>query len=213
MVPTTNLALLPSWLDAEKILSAFGPYAFVIALCIIFAECGLLVGFFLPGDSLLFMTGLFIAHGAIDVPLWLACVLLVLVACLGNLVGYWIGYRAGPAIFNRPNSKLFRQEYVDKTHEFFERYGSRAIVLARFVPIVRTFLPFVAGAAEMSASSFLFYNVAGGVGWVTVCVGAGFIFGNVPIVKENFTLVTIGIVIVSVLPMVYEVIKHRKQLK
>ena len=135
-VPSIVSTLGPDWLDPQN-LDRFGTAAFWIALGIIFAECGLLIGFFLPGDSLLFMVGLFIASGVIDIPIQVACLLLSIAAVAGNLTGYWIGYRAGPPLFNRPDSRFFRQEYVDKTHGFFDKYGSRAIVLARFVPIVR----------------------------------------------------------------------------
>jgi membrane-associated protein len=133
-------------------------------------------------------------------------------------VNYSIGRRIGPRLLGLGDGpafshRLVNAQHIKRAHEFFELHGGQAVVLARFVPIVRTFLPFVAGAAQMRRTEFVFYNVAGGIGWVTICMGAGFLFGNVPIVKDNFTLVTIGIVIVSVLPMVYEVIKHRKQLK
>jgi membrane-associated protein len=204
---TTNLALLPDWLDAEKILQAFGPYAFVIVLVIVFAECGLLIGFFMPGDSLLFTTGLFIAHGFIDVPLWLACILLTVVACLGNLVGYWIGYRSGPAIFNKPNSKLFKQEYVNKTHEFFEKYGPGAIVLARFVPIVRTFITVIAGVGRMEFRQYAIYTTVGGILWGTGVTVAGFYLGQIDFIRHNLEAMAIAIVLVSVLPIAFEAVR------
>ncbi|GAB3407118.1 hypothetical protein GCM10027569_18540 [Flindersiella endophytica] len=204
MPHTTNLALLPDWLDAEKILHAFGPYAFVIVLVIVFAECGLLIGFFMPGDSLLFTAGLFIAHGFIDVPLWLACILLTVVACIGNLVGYWIGYRSGPAIFNKPNSKIFKREYVDKTHGFFEKYGPGAIVLARFVPIVRTFITVIAGVGRMDFRRYAFYTTIGGVLWGSGVTIAGYYLGQVEFIKNNLEAMAIAIALVSVLPIAFE---------
>ena len=147
---TSALALLPDWLDPEHIIQSLGPFALIGVCLIIFAECGLLIGFFLPGDSLLFVTGLFVATGAINTPFWLVCVLLAVCAFVGNATGYWIGRKVGPSMFNKPNSKLFKREHVDKTHEFFERYGGKTIVLARFVPIVRTYAPFVAGASAIT---------------------------------------------------------------
>jgi membrane-associated protein len=204
---TTNLALLPDWLDAEKILQAFGPYAFLIVLVIVFAECGLLIGFFMPGDSLLFTTGLFISQGWIDVPLWLACVLLTIVACLGNLVGYWIGYRSGPAIFNKPNSKLFKREYVDKTHEFFEKYGAGAIVLARFVPIVRTFITVIAGVGRMDFRRYALYTTIGGVLWGAGVTIAGYYLGQIAFIRNNLEAMAIAIVLVSVLPIAFEAVR------
>ena len=209
-VPSIVTTLGPEWLDPQN-LDRFGSAAFWIALGIIFAECGLLIGFFLPGDSLLFMVGLFVASGVIDVPIQVACLLLSMAAVAGNMTGYWIGYRAGPPLFNRPDSRLFRQEYVDKTHAFFDKYGSRAIVLARFVPIIRTFAPFVAGVGRMNYGQFLWFNVLGGFLWVVLCTLAGYFFGNVPVVKENFELVVVGIVLMSVLPVAYELWATRRR--
>lgn len=210
MPHTTHLALLPDWLDPERILEAFGPYAFVMVLLIIFAECGLLVGFFLPGDSLLFTTGLFIASGYIDIPLVAACLLLVTVACLGNLTGYWIGYRAGPAIFRRPDSRLFRQEYVDKTHEFFDKYGARAIVLARFVPIVRTFITVTAGVGRMDFRRYSVYTTVGGVLWGAGVTVAGYYLGRIEFIRTNIEAMAILIVLVSVIPIGVEALRARR---
>jgi membrane-associated protein len=207
----TALALGPEWLKPDTILTWLGPWALVGLALIIFAECGLLLGFFLPGDSLLFTAGLFVASGAIRTPLWVMCLLLVAAAVLGNATGYWIGRSAGPAVFDKPQSRLFKPHHVAKTQEFFDRYGNRAIVLGRFVPIVRTFVPFVAGAANMSYPSFVFYNFAGAAIWVGVCFGGGMLFGNIPIVKENFTLVTLGIIGVSVMPIFIEWYRARRQ--
>jgi membrane-associated protein len=208
-VPTTNLALLPDWLDATHILDALGPYAMVGVLIIVFAECGLLIGFFLPGDSLLFTAGLMVAIGSIDMPLAWFCLLIVISACAGNLVGYGIGYRAGPAIFNRPNSRLFKQEYVDKTHAFFERYGARAIVLARFVPIVRTFITVTAGVGRMDFRRYAIYSTVGGVLWGAGVTVLGYFLGRIPFIRANIEAMLILIVLVSVIPIGVELLRAR----
>jgi membrane-associated protein len=207
---TQTLALL-EFLDPENILTWLGPLALIGVTAIIFAECGLLVGFFLPGDSLLFITGLFIAQGFIDTPIGVACVLLAVAAVLGNLVGYWIGYRAGPRLFSRPESRFFRKEYVDKTHQFFERYGPRAIVLARFVPIVRTFITAMAGVGRMDFRVYMTYSAIGGVVWAAGVTLLGYWLGNVPFVKEHIELILIGVVAVSVLPIVFEYARHKRE--
>lgn len=207
MPTTTTLALLPDWLDAEQILTRLGPYALVGALIIVFAECGLLIGFFMPGDSLLFTIGMLVAHGAIDVPLWLVCVLLVVVACIGNLVGYGIGYRVGPALFNKPNSRLFKQEYVEKTHTFFEKYGARAIVLGRFVPIVRTFITAIAGVGRMNFRTYAIYTTIGGVLWAAGITIAGYFLGQIPFIRHNLEAMIIAICFVSVIPIAVELLR------
>jgi membrane-associated protein len=194
----------------------YGTWVYGILFAIVFAETGLVVTPFLPGDSLLFAVGALSATGVLNP--WLCYVLLITAAILGDGVNYSIGRRIGPRLLGIGDGPVFSHrlinaQHIARAHAFFELHGGQAVVLARFVPIVRTFLPFVAGAAEMSAASFLFYNIAGGIAWVTICMGAGVLFGNVPVIKNNFTAVTIGIVIVSVLPMVYELIRHRRQLK
>ncbi|HEY6738750.1 MAG TPA: VTT domain-containing protein [Actinopolymorphaceae bacterium] len=206
---TVQLALLPEWLDPENIIRSLGPYALPGVLLIIFAECGLLIGFFLPGDSLLFAVGLFIGSGLIDIQLWLACVLLVVAACIGNLVGYGIGYRVGPALFNRPNSRLFKQSYVDKTHEFFEKYGARAIILARFVPIVRTFITATAGIGRMDFHKYTLYTTIGGVLWGAGVTVLGYFLGGVALIRDNLEAMALLIVLVSVIPIVVEYLRHR----
>jgi membrane-associated protein len=207
----TSVATLgPDWLDPQN-LDRFGTAAFWIAMAIIFAECGLLLGFFLPGDSLLFMVGLFIASGVIDIPIQVACLLLTIAAVSGNLVGYWIGYRAGPPLFNRPDSRLFRQEYVDKTHAFFDKYGSRAIVLARFVPIVRTFITAMAGVGRMDLRTYVVYSTIGGALWATGVTLAGYYLGTIPFVKDHIELILIGIVAVSIIPIGFETLRHKRQ--
>ena len=207
----TSLALGPSWLDPEQLLRMLGPYVLVGLCLIIFAECGLLVGFFLPGDSLLFTAGLFVASGFITAPIWLVCVLLTVCAVVGNVVGYYIGYQAGHALFNRPDSRLFKREYVDKTHAFFEKYGPRAIVLGRFVPIVRTFITAIAGVGRMDPRTYFTYSIIGGIAWATGVTLLGFWLGRITFVKENIELMLIGIVVLSVLPIVVEVIRARRE--
>lgn len=200
----------PDWLDPQN-LDRFGTAAFWIALAIVFAETGLLIGFFLPGDSLLFVVGLFIATGVIDIPIAAACVLLTLAAVIGNLTGYWIGYRAGPPLFNRPDSRFFRREYVDKTHAFFDRYGARAIVLARFVPIVRTFITAMAGVGRMDVRTYVTYSTVGGVLWATGVTLLGYYLGTVPFIAENLELMLIGIVALSVIPIALEAWRHHRE--
>ncbi|HEX2289829.1 MAG TPA: VTT domain-containing protein, partial [Pseudonocardiaceae bacterium] len=196
----TSLALGPSWLDPDQLLRMLGPYVLVGLCLIIFAECGLLIGFFLPGDSLLFTAGLFVANGIIGAPIWLVCLLLTVCAVVGNIVGYFIGFKVGPALFNRPDSKLFKREHVDKTHAFFEKYGPRAIVLGRFVPIVRTFITAIAGVGRMEPRCYFTYSVIGGVAWATGVTLLGFWLGRITFVKDNVEVVLIGIVMLSVLP-------------
>jgi membrane-associated protein len=207
----TSLALGPSWLDPDQLLRMLGPYVLVGLCLIIFAECGLLIGFFLPGDSLLFTAGLFVANGIIGAPIWLVCLLLTVCAVVGNIVGYFIGFTVGPSLFNRPDSRLFKREHVDKTHAFFEKYGPRAIVLGRFVPIVRTFITAIAGVGRMEPRSYFTYSVIGGVAWATGVTLLGFWLGRITFVKENVEMILIGIVILSVLPIAIEVVKARRQ--
>lgn len=215
LVQTQVLALGPKWLDPSYLLNslvtAMGPWAIVGVCLIIFAECGLLIGFFLPGDSLLFTAGLFVATGAINEPLWLVCTLLVIAAMLGNICGYWIGRAAGPPIFQRPNSRLFKAEYVDKTHEFFEKYGNRAVVLGRFVPIVRTFLTVMAGVAKMDAKRFLTYSLIGGIAWAAGVTLLGYWLGGFAVVRDHIELMLILVVLVSLLPIIVEFVKARRE--
>jgi membrane-associated protein len=191
----------------------YGAWIYAILFVVVFAETGLVVTPFLPGDSLLFATGALAATGALDVRV--ATVLVVVAAIAGDAVNYSIGRSAGARIIHLAKTdprwgRWINPAYVARAHEFFERHGGKAIVLGRFMPIVRTFVPFVAGVAEMSYPAFALYNITGGIVWVGICIGAGYVFGNVPIVKENFSLVALGIVIVSVLPMVIEFIRYRR---
>ena len=191
----------------------YGTWVYALLFAIIFAETGLVVTPFLPGDSLLFATGALAATGVLSP--WLVFVLLAVAAFTGNTVNYAIGRRVGPAIFTGTADggtigRLMNREYLDRAHAFFEQYGGKAIILGRFVPIVRTFVPFVAGAGRMTMASFVLYNAIGAVAWVGLCVFAGVLFGNVPIIKNNFSLVTIGIVAVSLIPVLVEFLKHRR---
>ena len=205
---TSVQALGPSWMDTQQLINNLGDVAFWVVLGIIFAECGILLGFFLPGDSLLFITGLCIASGIISVNIWVAVILLIIVAIAGNLTGYWIGYKAGPALFKKPDSKLFRKEYVEKTHGFFEKYGARAIILARFVPIVRTFITAVAG---IGFREYFVYSSIGAVLWAGLVTVAGYFLGDIDVVKNNIEKVLILIVLLSVIPIVIEFIRHKRQ--
>ncbi len=199
-----GLALGPSWLDPQHLLADLGPFVLAGAFLIIFAECGLVVGFFLPGDSLLFTAGLFVARGDIGSPLWLVCLLLAIGAATGNIVGYLIGGALGPAVFRRPDSRLFRQEYVRRTRAFFDRYGNRAIVLARFVPVVRTFITVMAGVARMPARRYLTYSILGAVVWVAGVTVMGYWLGHVGLVRDHIELFLALIVLISIMPMVVE---------
>lgn len=193
---------------------AYGKWVYGMLFAIVFAETGFVFTPFLPGDSLLFAVGALSATGVLNP--WLSFCLLLVAAIAGDAVNFTVGRQIGPRLFGTGNEppefshRLINPEHVRRAHNFFEEYGGKAVALARFVPIVRTFLPFVAGAAQMRRRVFLLYNVTGGIAWVTLCMGAGVLFGNVPIIKENFSLVTIGIVIVSVLPMVFEYLSHRR---
>ena len=190
----------------------YGPWVYAMLFAIIFIETGLVIWPFLPGDSLLFTAGALAATGVLDI--YLVSILLVSAAIAGDAVNYSIGRYVGPKVFTAHDHqglfhRLLNREHLDKAHAFFEKHGGMAVVSGRFVPIVRTFVPFVAGAASMTASMFVTYNVVGAIIWVVVCVGAGYLFGNVPIVKDNFSLVAIGIVLVSVLPIAIEFLRNR----
>ena len=196
------------------IVQQYGRWVYGILFAIVFAETGLVVTPFLPGDSLLFATGALAGAGILNP--WLAAILLVTAAILGDGVNYAIGKYIGPKAFTATDSsslfhRLLNRDHLQRAHEFFERYGGKAVVLGRFVPIVRTFVPFVAGAGAMTYGTFVFYNVTGAILWVGVCLGAGIIFGNIPVVRDNFTLITLGIVFVSVLPVLIELIRHRRK--
>jgi len=188
------------------VIQDYGVWSYLILFLIIFCETGLVVTPILPGDSLLFAVGTFAARGALDLNVVL--LLLSVAAIAGDTVNYAIGYRVGPQVF-RTGGRFLNREYLDQTHRFYERHGAKTIVIARFVPIVRTFAPFVAGIGRMSYTRFLTYNVVGGVGWIVALVLGGYAFGNIPIVKRNFTLVIFAIIIVSLMPGLIEVLRRR----
>ncbi len=204
--------LLPSWLDPEYLINSFGPYALWGVAFIIFAECGLFA--ILPGDSLLFTVGVFVAIGAIDHPMWFVCVVLTLCAVAGNISGYWIGRLIGPPLF-KPRSgligRILNPKYVTKTHAFFEKYGNRTLILARFVPIVRTFVTLVAGVGRMDFRKFILYTAIGGVLWACGVTTLGFYLGNIPFIRNNVEAVLLLIVAVSLIPMVIEFALHRRR--
>jgi membrane-associated protein len=205
----TTLALAPEWFSPDYLIETFSLPGILL---IVFAESGLFA--FLPGDSLLFTAGLFVAEGNfISQPLWLVCTLIVLAAVIGDQVGYMIGKFFGPKLFNRPNSKLFKQENLDKAHEFMEKYGPKAIVLARFVPIVRTFAPIVAGAGRMKYRTFLTYNIVGGVAWGSGVTLAGYWLGQIDVIKKNVEAILVLIVVVSVVPILIEYLRERSKKK
>ena len=197
------------WLDPQYLLDQFGDYALWGAAAVIFAECGLLIGFFLPGDSLLFTVGLLVSKGDVPQPLWICCVVLFLASMLGNAAGYAIGTIVGPSIFQRENSRIFKQKYVDKTREFFEKYGNRAIVLARFVPIVRTFITVMAGVGSMGFRRFMLYSAIGGALWASGVTVLGYFLGQISFVRNNLEVMLLAIVAVSVVPIGIEVLRAR----
>ena len=210
---TTFVALGPQWLDPSYIISALGPWALLGVALIIFAECGLLIGFFLPGDSLLFIAGLAATTGLIGTPLWLVCVVLVVAAFLGNVCGYYIGRAAGPAIFDKPNSRLFKRENVERTQKFFDKYGNRAIVLGRFVPIVRTFITVMAGVGRMDARRFLVFSGIGALIWAAGVTLLGAVLGQFDVVKNNIELMLILVVLLSLVPIGIEALQARRERK
>ncbi|QSB00107.1 DedA family protein [Methylomonas sp. EFPC1] len=191
-----------------NIISDYGTLTYAILFLVIFVETGFVVMPFLPGDSLLFAAGAFVAMDAFNLPILLG--VLGAAAVLGDTVNYWIGRSIGQRAYSL---SWVNREHLDRAQAFYDTYGGKTIVLARFVPIVRTFAPFVAGIGKMPYSTFILYNIIGGVAWVLICVFAGYFFGNIPLVKKNFELVVLGIVLISVLPIVLEVWKARKQAK
>ncbi len=197
------------WLDPEYLLNAMGDFAFWGLLLIIFAECGLFA--LLPGDSLLFVAGLFIAGGwEYAPPLWVAVAAICVAAWLGNVVGYAIGYKAGPALFGNPEARIFKPAYADQAYAFFDKYGPRAIILARFVPIVRTFITLLAGVGRMNTRTYLVYSAIGAVLWGAGVTLAGFWLGQFELIRDNIDLICVLIVVASVVPMVVEFLRDRR---
>ena len=192
------------------IITQYGALTYIILFVVIFCETGLVVTPFLPGDSLIFAAGAFAAMGRLNP--WILFGLLILAAVGGDAVNYWIGHKIGPRAYTG-EIKLIKKEYIDKTHAFFEKHGGKTIFLARFVPIVRTFAPFVAGVGQMSYGYFLRYNLIGGITWVSIFLALGYFFGTIPVVQENFELVIIAIVLISVVPMLVEWLKSRSEPK
>ena len=219
-LPLVHAPMLgPEWLDAANLITTivkwFGPWAILGVMLVIFAETGLLIGFFLPGDSLLFTLGMFVGTGAVGVHIWVAAPLVWMAAVAGNQTGYLIGRKAGPAIFNKPDSRLFKQEYVDRTSKFFERHGGKAVTLAQFVPIVRTFTPVIAGVGKMHYRHFVTFNVVGATFWAFGITWLGYFLGSFDWIRENIDTMILVIVFISVGPMlasaISKLIKSRRQ--
>lgn len=195
-----------------EVLQYFGAWTYVVIFLVIFCETGLVVTPILPGDSLLFGLGAFAANPHLKGPLDPVTLFLLLsvAAIAGDTVNYAVGHYIGPRVFQHGSSRLFKREYLERTHRFYERHGGKTIVIARFVPIIRTFAPFVAGIGAMNYGRFLAYNVIGGISWIATFIFGGYFFGNLPVVKNNFTLVIAGIVVLSILPGVIEYLRQRK---
>jgi len=192
-----------------EIIQNYGVWTYAILFLIVFCETGLVVTPFLPGDSLLFAAGIFAGAGLLEIG-WLL-LLLTAAAVLGDAVNYSIGYRIGKRLLENPNSRIFKKEYIERTHRFYEKYGGKTIIIARFVPIVRTFAPFLAGVGRMSYLKFAVYNVTGAVAWVLIGVLAGYFFGGLDFVKNNFTLIIALIVLISIMPGIFEYVRHLVQ--
>lgn len=191
-----------------NLINFLGPFSYVFLFLIIFAETGLVIAPFLPGDSLLFVIGTLSGSGYLNI--WVAYFSLLAAAILGDTANYWIGNRLGAKMFSKENSRFFNKSYIERTQEFYEKHGGKTIILARFVPIIRTFAPFVAGVGKMHYRTFLFYNFIGAFAWITILTFAGYFFGGLTIVKKNFEYAVIGVVIVSLMPMAFEYIRHKK---
>ncbi len=191
-----------------ELVQHYGAWTYALLFLIIFCETGLVVTPFLPGDSLLFAIGALAAKGALNI--YWVMILLSLAGILGDTVNYWIGQSVGPKVFVSSSSRWLNRSHLERTHEFYEKYGGKTIIIARFIPIIRTFAPFVAGIGRMSYARFLAYNVVGGILWICLFSLAGYWFGNIPVVKNNFTLVIFAIIIISVLPAVFEVLRAKR---
>lgn len=191
------------------IIQNYGAFSYLILFLIIFCETGLVITPILPGDSLLFAAGTFAAIGSFNVKLLFF--ILCLAAILGDTLNYWIGHFVGPKVFTQKESRFFKKKYLDNTHQFYEKYGGKTIIIARFIPIIRTFAPFVAGIGAMTYFKFITYNIIGGVLWISLFLFSGYYFGNIPAVKHNFTLVIFAIIFISILPAIFEFTKHKLQ--
>ncbi|PRY16812.1 DedA family protein [Kineococcus rhizosphaerae] len=206
--PSAVPALLPDWASPETFLDSLGAAALWVSIAIVFVECGLFM-FFLPGDSLLFTVGLFTHSGILKDPLWVSCLLLSVAAFLGNAAGYEIGRKAGPALFDRPNSKILTPKRIKQTREFFEKYGARAIILARFVPVVRTFITLAAGAGAMPRRVFLTFSAIGAVAWASGITLLGYALGSVSLIRDNLELGLLLLVVLSLIPVGIEYLRGR----
>ena len=193
----------------NDVITDYGAWTYLLLFIIVFCETGLVVTPLLPGDSLLFAAGALAAISGSPLNVLLLFALLGLAAILGDTANYWIGSYVGPKVFHKKNVRLLNRQYLDRTHQFYEKYGGKTIIIARFIPIIRTFAPFVAGIGSMTYWRFIVYNIVGGIGWVAICLFAGYWFGKIPIVKRNFTIVIIAIVFISLLPGLIEFIRHR----
>lgn len=202
-------------LDPNTIITAAGPWALLVVSAIILCETGLLVGFFLPGDTLLFFTGVLVFDGAIPQPLWLVMLSVIAAAVIGDQIGFTIGRRGGPAVFERRESGLFSRATVARTERFFDRFGMPAVTIARFVPVVRTFAPVMAGIGRMKRRRFFAYNLAGGIAWSVLVIGAGFLLGQIPgvsdFVRRYIDVILLGIILVSVTPIVVQTVRTRRR--
>jgi membrane-associated protein len=192
-----------------QLIQNYGAWTYMILFVVVFCETGLVVAPFLPGDSLLFAAGTFAALGSLKVG-WLFLVLSA-AAIIGDTVNYWIGHIIGPKAFNKERARFFKKEYLDRTHQFYKKYGGETIIIARFIPIIRTFAPFVAGIGKMTYWKFISYNIIGGVGWVAVFVFMGYFFGSIPLVKKHFTIIIFAIILISMIPGIVEFIRHRRK--
>ena len=207
---TSTVALGPSWLDPQHLIDSFGTYALVGILVIVFVETGLLFPI-LPGDSLLFTAGAFVASGALHVPLWLLCLLIAVTAFAGDQNAYWIGRRIGPRLFARPDSRLFKKAHLQRTHEFFEKQGGKAVILARFVPFIRTYSAVTAGIGRMDYRTFLVFDAVGAVLWGCGVTLLGYWLGGIGFVRDNIEVLLILVVLVSVVPVAVELLRQRRK--
>ena len=203
-------ALIHADVFVDTQVGVWGAWTYLLMFVVIFCETGLVVTPFLPGDSLLFVAGALAARPGDPLSIWLLILVMAAAAILGDTANYWIGSTLGPRLLSRPDGRILRKEYLDRTHAFFERYGGKAVILARFVPIVRTFAPFLAGVGTMHYRRFLEFNVIGGVSWVLVFLLGGYFFGRIPAVRDNLTLVLIAVVVVTTIPIVVEYVRSRR---
>ncbi len=198
-------------LHPEDLLQTLGPWALLIACLIVIAETGLLVGFFLPGDSLLFTVGLMIGSNAINAPLWVACLAIAVSAVIGDQIGYFIGKKGGPKVFNKPDSRFFSHKNVERAEVFFKKYGNKAVIFAHYVPIMRTFIPVAAGVGNMKYSYYLRNNIIGAFSWGILIPIVGFTLGNVAFIKEHVIVVTLVLIVLSFIPVIIELVKAKRR--